>query len=325
MGISSYYILRGRDLGFARRSFAVAVGFGFASILSVMVLGDESGYTVGHAQRTKLAVIEAEYETQPAPAAFTVFGIPNEETMEVEHAVRIPWALGLIATRSIDKPVMGIRDIVVENEARIIEGVKAYGYMQSIRAGDKSPALRARFEEVKKDLGYGLLLKRYIENPTEATPELIKKAARDAIPRVTPMFWSFRLMVGIGVYMLGMITIGFYYTIRRQLDQKRWYLHVMMWSIPAPWIAIELGWFVAEYGRQPWAINDVLPTFLAVSSLTTADLLFSIAAFFLLYTAFLGIEMWLMFKFIRKGPSSLKTGRFHFEKKDIRPAYPGVE
>lgn len=325
MGISAFYILRGRDLGFARRSFAVAVGFGFASILSVLVLGDESGYTVGHAQRTKLAVIEAEYETQKAPASFTLFGIPNEETMDVEHAVRVPWALGLIATRSIDKPVMGIRDIVLENEARIKEGVKAYGYMERIRGGDKSPALRAQFENVKKDLGYGLLLKRYIEDPAKASADMIKTAAREAIPRVTPMFWSFRMMVGLGIYMLVMITMGLYYTARRQLDEKRWYLKAMLWSIPAPWIAIELGWFVAEYGRQPWAINDVLPTFLAVSNLTKADLIFSIACFFILYTIFLIIEMWLMVKFVKKGPSSLKTGRYHFEKSEPQPAYPAAE
>lgn len=325
MGVSSYYILRGRDLGFARRSFAVAVGFGFASILSVLVLGDESGYTVGHAQRTKLAVIEAEYETQKAPASFTVFGIPNEETMEVEHAIRVPWALGLIATRSLDKPVMGIRDIVLENEERIKEGVKAYGYMERIRGGDKSLQLRSQFEDVKEHLGYGLLLKRYIEDPAKASPEMIKKAAREAIPRVTPMFWSFRLMVGLGIYMLALITIGFYYTIRRKLDEKRWLLKTMLWSIPAPWIAIELGWFVAEYGRQPWAINDVLPTFLAVSNLATADLIFSITCFFLLYTSFLIIEMWLMVKFVKQGPSSLKTGRYHFEKNTPQPAYPAAE
>lgn len=328
MGISAYYILKKRDLPFARRSFAIAVGFGLASVLSVIVLGDESGYTLGHAQRTKLAVIEAEYETQEAPASFTIFGIPNEEKMDVEHAVRVPWALGLIATRSIDQKVVGIRDIVIENETRIRGGIKAYDYMSKIRGGDKSQATRDSFEKVKHDLGYGLLLKRYVENPVHATDEIVKQAAREAVPRVTPMFWSFRLMVGLGFYMLLMIGLGFYYTARRQLDAKTTYLKLMFWSIPAPWIAIELGWFVAEYGRQPWAISDVLPTFLAVSSLTTGDLIFSIASFFILYTIFLIIEMWLMVKFVRKGPSSLKTGRYHFEqiaKNDPKPAYPAAD
>src|SRR5690242_19437357 len=79
LGISAYYLLRGRDTGFALRSFAVAAGFGLASALSVIVLGDESGYTAGESQKVKLAAIEAEWETQKPPASFMVFGIPDEE------------------------------------------------------------------------------------------------------------------------------------------------------------------------------------------------------------------------------------------------------
>lgn len=325
MGISAYYILKGRDLAFARRSFAVAVGFGLASILSVIVLGDESGYTLGHAQKTKLAVIEAEYETQEAPASFNLIGLPNDKTMEVDYAVKIPYVLGLIATRSLDQEVTGLHDIIAENEARITTGIKAHDYMVRIRAGDKSEKLRADFEAVKDDLGYGLLLKRYVENPSDATPEQIKAAARDAMPAVAPMFWGFRMMVGIGIYMLGMIALGFYYTARRVLDKKRFYLKMMLLSIPAPWLAIELGWFVAEYGRQPWAVSDLLPTFLAASELTKADLIFSISGFFAFYTVLLIIEMWLMVKFAKIGPSSLKTGRYHFEKQVAVPAYPAAE
>jgi cytochrome d ubiquinol oxidase subunit I len=325
MGISSYYILKGRDLAFARRSFAVAVGFGLASILSVIVLGDESGYTLGHAQKTKLAVIEAEYETQEAPASFNLIGIPNDETMSVDYAVKIPFVLGLIATRSLDQEVTGLHDIILENEERIKRGIVAHEYMMRIRGGDKSETLRKDFEEIKHDLGYGLLLKRYVVNPSDATPEQIKAAAKDAMPAVGPMFWAFRLMVGIGIYMLGMIAIGFYFTAKRVLDKKRFYLKMMLLSIPAPWIAIELGWFVAEYGRQPWAVSDLLPTFLAASELTKADLIFSISGFFLFYTVLLIIEMWLMVHFAKIGPSALKTGRYHFEKQIPAPAYPAAE
>ncbi|MEW5995521.1 MAG: cytochrome ubiquinol oxidase subunit I, partial [Candidatus Zixiibacteriota bacterium] len=94
LAISAWYLLKGRDLAFAKRSFAIAAGFGLASALSVIVLGDESGYELGDVQKTKLAAIEAEYETLPAPAPFTLFGLPNDETMETEYAVKIPWALG---------------------------------------------------------------------------------------------------------------------------------------------------------------------------------------------------------------------------------------
>lgn len=95
LAISSYYILKGRDIAFARRSFAIAAAFGMASILSVIVLGDESGYELGDVQQTKLAAIEAEWHTEEAPAAFTVFGIPNQETMETDYAIKIPYVMVL--------------------------------------------------------------------------------------------------------------------------------------------------------------------------------------------------------------------------------------
>ncbi|MCL4140209.1 UNVERIFIED_CONTAM: hypothetical protein GTU68_013311, partial [Idotea baltica] len=126
LSISAFYLLKGRDIGFARRSFAIAAGFGFASICSVILLGDESGYEVGDVQKTKLAAIEAEWQTEPAPAAFTLFGFPNQETMETKHAIKIPYLLGIIATRSLSEEVQGIKEIVAENETRIRNGMMAY-------------------------------------------------------------------------------------------------------------------------------------------------------------------------------------------------------
>ncbi len=313
LGVSSWYMLKGRDMAFAKRSFSVAAGFGLASILCVMVLGDESGYTIGKAQQTKLAVIEAEYETLPAPAPFTVVGIPNDETLEMEHAVKIPWVMGLIATRSLDQEVMGIRDIIIDNEKRIRTGMIAYESLMKIRNGDKSEETRQAFDAVKDDLGYGFLLKRYIENPADATDAQIKQAAREAIPAVAPMFWSFRVMVGLAFYMLVLISLGFWYNAKRTIEHKKWLLKAFVFSIPAPWIAAEVGWFVAEFGRQPWSINNVLPTFMSVSDLTRADLIFSITCFSILYAIFFAIEMYLMFKFTRLGPSALHTGRYHHE------------
>ena len=315
LGISSYYLLKGRDVGFAKRSFSVAIGFGLASVLSVIVLGDESGYTIGEAQKTKLAVIEAEYETQEAPASFTAIGLPNDETMEVDYAVRVPWLLGLIATRSTDEEVQGIRDILVENDQRIRTGIEAYGYMEQLRAGDKSQDVVDGFNATKQDLGYGLLLKKYVENPADATDEHIAKAVDDSIPAVAPMFWSFRLMVACGMYMLALMLVGFYFNARRVVAEKRWLLKLFLFSIPVPWIAAELGWIVAEYGRQPWSISGVLPTFMSVSDLSHADLYFSMAGFFGFYTFLLIIEMWLMFRFARLGPSSLHTGKYYHETK----------
>ncbi|MGI2259546.1 cytochrome ubiquinol oxidase subunit I [Shewanella sp. GXUN23E] len=314
LAISSYYILKKRDLPFARRSFAIAASFGMASILSVIVLGDESGYETGEVQKVKLAAIEAEWHTEPAPAAFTAFGFPNDETMETDYAIKIPYVMGIIATRSLDEQVTGIRDLVTEHEARIRNGMDAYAMLEKLRAGDKSPELRAAFEAAKVDLGYGLLLKPYTAKIVDATDEQIKAAARSSIPSVAPLFFSFRIMVGLGFVMLFVFAAAFWQSTRHKIDEKPWVLKAALYSLPLPWIAIECGWFVAEYGRQPWTISEVLPTFMSASSLSVTDIWISIFTITAFYTVLLVVEIFLMVKFARLGPSSLKTGRYHFEK-----------
>ncbi len=314
LGISAWYLLKGRDLGFARRSFAVAAGFGFASILSVILLGDESGYEVGDVQKSKLAAIEAEWETEAPPAAFTLFGLPDDKAMETHNAIKIPYALGIIATRSISEPVEGIKDLVARYEDRIRSGMVAYRELEKIRQGTVDAEGEALFEMYKKDLGYALLLKPYTPNVLDASGAQIQLAARNAIPPVAPLFFTFRVMVASGIWLLFIFGAAFLLNARRTLYRNRWLLYLAVISIPVPWIAIETGWFVAEFGRQPWAIGEVLPTFMATSSLTANDLLISITGFALFYTALAIIEFFLMFKFARLGPSSLHTGRYHFEK-----------
>jgi cytochrome d ubiquinol oxidase subunit I len=314
LGISAYYLLKGRDLAFARRSFAIAAAFGLASSLSVIVLGDESGYEIGDVQKTKLAVIEAEWETEPAPAAFTLFGMPNDETMETDYAIKIPYVMGIIATRSLDEQVTGIKDLIVEHEQRIRNGMYAYELLQRLRNGEETDELKAEFDRVKVDLGFGLLLKKYTDNVVDATEEQIKMAARDTIPSVAPMFWAFRLMVACGFWMLLVFALAFYYTARRTAFNKPWLLRMALFTLPAPWIASEMGWFVAEFGRQPWAIGEILPTYVAPSVLSQADLIGSLIGFIGLYTLLAIVEMYLMIRFSRIGPSSLHTGRYHHEQ-----------
>ncbi|WP_439212813.1 cytochrome ubiquinol oxidase subunit I [Duffyella gerundensis] len=314
LGISAWYLLKGRDTAFAKRSFAIAASFGMAAILSVIVLGDESGYEIGDVQKTKLAAIEAEWETQPAPAAFTLFGLPDQEAQENRYAIQIPYLLGLIATRSVDQPVTGLKELLQQHEVRIRNGMKAYALLNTLRSGSQDPAVRAEFERHKQDLGYGLLLKRYTDNVADASETQIAQATQDSIPRVAPLYFSFRIMVLSGVLMLGIFIFAFWSVIRNRIGQRPWLLKAALYGIPLPWIAIESGWFVAEYGRQPWAIGEILPTAVANSSLTTGDLLFSMGLICGLYTLFLIVEMYLMFKFARLGPSSLRTGRYHHEQ-----------
>lgn len=314
LSISAFYLLRNRDVGFARRSFAIASAFGLASILSVILLGDESGYEIGEVQKVKLAAIEAEWDTHPAPAPFTLVGLPNQEQQTTDYAVRIPWLLGLIATRSIDEEITGIKDHISANEVRIRGGMQAYDLLQKLRNGEDTPANREAFNAVSDDLGYGLLLKRFTPNVSDATEAQIKMAALDSIPKVAPMFWSFRIMVATGVIMLFTFAAAFYYTARRREYKTRWLLKLAVLCLPLPWIAVETGWFIAEFGRQPWAIGEILPTYVATSTLSETDLWMSIGGFAALYSLFLCIEVFLMVKYVRKGPSALETGRYHYEE-----------
>jgi len=314
LAVSSYYLLKGRDLAFARRSFAVASGFGLASILSVIVLGDQTGYVVGQVQKVKLAAMEAEWETEPPPSHFTLLGFPDQEAQKTIAAIKIPWVGGIMVTRSLNTPVPGIKNLIAENEKRIRSGMIAYDMLGKLRSGDKSAHNKTLFDQNKENLGYGLLLKRYAPRVVDASEQQIRQAAQDTIPNVAAMFWSFRIMVGLGFYMLALIATSFYFCATRAFDQKRWLLKTLFYSLPVPWIAIELGWFVAEYGRQPWTIGEVLPTYFSASSLTSGDLIGSLVAVIGLYTVFLIVEMYLMTKFVRLGPSSLHTGRYYFEQ-----------
>ncbi|MCU1107568.1 cytochrome ubiquinol oxidase subunit I [Glaesserella parasuis] len=314
LGVSAYYILKGRDLGFARRSFSVGASFGLVAIISVLIMGDESGYEIGKAQPVKLAAMEGEFETHPAPAAWNAFVIPNTAEMKNEVAIAVPYAAGIIATRSLDTEIKGLKDLREENVQRVRNGIVAYGLLEKLRSGNYTAEDKEAFKAVQKDLGFGLLLKPYTDKVVDATEEQILKAAADTIPNVGPTFWSFRIMMIAGGLMLLLIIAAFVQNVRGTVGTKPLLLKALLWGIPLPWIAIESGWFLAEYGRQPWAVYEVLPTGVANSALTTADLWIAIGLLCGLYTLFLVVEMYLMFKYGRLGPSALKTGRYHFEQ-----------
>ena len=310
MSISAWYMLKRQDVEFAKKSFRIAVAFGVASILSVIILGDESGYTVGKSQQTKMATLEAMWETEPAPASFNLIALPNEQTMENDFAVKIPWVMGLIGTRSLDKQIPGIKEIIAENIGRIRNGREAVIALETLRQDRTDAQAQAAMKKYGDDLGFGLLLKSYVPDVRKATEEDIAHAARETIPRVTPMFWSFRIMVFCGCMLLLLLVVAFYASVRNNFAEKRWLLKWVFWSLPLPWLACEAGWFVAEYGRQPWTVYGVLPTNLSASSLTAASLWGSIFGFVTLYSILLTVEVYLMVRFSRQGPGSLGTGRY---------------
>jgi cytochrome d ubiquinol oxidase subunit I len=301
LAISSYYLLRGRNIAIAKRSIAVAAAFGLASALSVVILGDESGYLDNQNQKMKIAAIEGMWETEPAPAGFNLLGFPDQTLHTTHTIIRIPYLLGIIATRSLHQPVLGIQDLVSEAEQRIKNGIYAYSALQKIIKNPNDEIAKIELKNHGEDLGYALLLKRYNETIVNASEEQIKMAAWDTVPQVAPLFWGFRVMVACGIFFICLFATAFTLSVRNRL-QHRWFLKIAFLSLPLPWIASELGWVVAEVGRQPWVIQGILPTSLAISSLTSTSVYISLIGFIILYSFLACIELYLMLKYIRLGP-----------------------
>ena len=305
LAISAFYLLRHRHVALAKRSLAVAAGFGLAASLSVVVLGDESGYLTTQNQKMKLAAIEAEWQTTPAPASFTVFGIPDTATHETHFALRVPWVLGLIATRSIDEPVEGIDDLVKDAAARIRSGIIAYDALQTLKVSPLDMEVQAAFDAHKADLGYALLLKSIGVDPSQASDADIAKAAERTVPHVATLFWSFRVMVGLGLLFIFMFAFAFWVSATQRFERYRWFLRLCFYALPLPWVATSLGWIVAEVGRQPWVIEGILPTQLAASSVSGLQVLGSLIGFVLFYSALAVVDVYLMRRYVLMGPDEV--------------------
>jgi cytochrome d ubiquinol oxidase subunit I len=245
------------------------------------------------------------WETEPAPASFTVFGIPDVPNRTTHFAFHVPWVMGLIGTRSLDKQIPGINNLVEDTKGKIGQGILAYGAMLTLRKDPNDAQAKAMLSQYDTDMGYALLLKRYIADPRQATPADIDKAAVSTIPNVPVLFWAFRIMVACGLYFIALFAYSFWLASKRRLEANRWYLKLALYSMPLPWLAAELGWVVAEYGRQPWSIEGILPTALGVSSLTVGQVGISLGGFVFFYTALAVIDGVLMTKYARKGPDEL--------------------
>ncbi len=302
LGVSAFYLLRGRHVALAKRSFVIAAAFGVASVLSVIVLGDESGYTITDNQKMKLAAMEAMWKTEPAPASFTLVGVPDMQDHTTRFAINVPWVMGVIGTRSLDKQIPGILELVDKAKDRIRHGLTAYAALQRLKTDRTDATATATFNSASDDLGYALLLKRYVDDPLKATPDQIDQAAWSTVPSVPYIFFTFRFMVLFGFLLLAVFVLSLWYTMR-EVEAPRWLFRLALWALPLPWLAAELGWFVAEFGRQPWIIDGALPTFLATSELGVPDLALTIIGFTLVYGTLAVIEVTLMLQAIRKGPS----------------------
>ena len=290
----------------AKRSFRVAALFGIMSIFATITLGDALGYFDGKVQPSKLAAMEALWEQEPAPAGFNLFAIPSQSAQKNYLQIKIPYVLTPLVTHTLRTELPGIKEIRKDSIGRIENGIPALLALQKLSRDPQDEQALEQFKAHQMDLGYAFLLQRYSpeQDVSKATAADIERAATDTVPYVPAIFWSFRFMVGAGFTMLILLIFSAYYSLRNMVQEKRKLLVTLVWLIPLPFLACEAGWITAEVGRQPWAVFGMLPTWNAASSHSFLYMLFSLSGFVLLYSIFIVVEMVLMFKYARLGPSS---------------------
>ena len=264
----------------------------------------QARHIAAEAQEHGVMAMEALWTHEKAPMAFNVIAFPSQEEQRNLFALRIPAVLSLLVTHSWDNSVPAADALEKRAAERIRNGIPALEAMRRLSADPNDRAALEQFERHRADFGYAFLVQRYAADGdvTKATDADIARAAKDAIPEVWIVFWAFRLMVGFGLLMLAYFVLALTFTLRNNVERQRWFLRAAVWMIPVPFLAAEAGWVVAEVGRQPWTVYEVLPTWLSASTHGVAYMAFSLAGFMLLYTVFAIIEIVLMVQVIRKGP-----------------------
>lgn len=286
VGISCWYLLRGRNRRFALASVRVASVVGLVALLVVMFTGDRSGIEIAKHQPMKLAAAEG-LEDGGKRAPFSI--VPG---------IEVPGALSILATHDIDGFVPGINDVLngyTDNEGTVhlsaaekMErgriAVEAFTNYRTYYHTDLQQAADARreFEKHKDYFGYG-----HIQN------------AEDLVPNVPIVYWAFRLMVFGGSFLCLVLALCLWYERRKKLENARWLQHVALWSVPLVYLTGQAGWVVAEVGRQPWAIQDLMPVGVAVSQLQTSSVQTTFFVFLVLFTLLLIAEVRIMTKAIK--------------------------
>lgn len=310
VGVSSWYLLKKRDVEFARQSIKVGAIFGLIATLFTAMTGHSSANHVAQYQPMKLAVMEGLYEGGNGVGLIAV-GIPNPAKKSYKDDVdpyifkiEIPKALSLLGFNDFDAFVPGIKDIIeggyetkdgvaLSFEEKQARGKVALGALADYQKAmkDDRPEDAALFKEKLKEnyayFGYGFL----------ETPE-------QTIPNVPIVFWAFHIMVYLGGFFIVLFLAVIIYERTKKLENAKWLLWIALWSIPLSFIATEAGWIVAEIGRQPWIVQDLLPVQAAVSALSVQSVIISFSLFFILFTALLIAEVRIMLNQVRKGPEN---------------------
>lgn len=325
LGISSWFLIKKRETLFAKRSIVIASIFGVISSIILIGTGDSSAKEIVKTQPMKFAAMEALYEGQEK-AGLVAFGIlsgkENHKNLTADSKadfifkIEIPSMLSILAYGDPNHFVAGIKDLIMGNEE---QGIMSYrekierGYhaQQTLIAykeaqknnpeGEEYLALREKFadpvfmSEYFKYFGYG--------NYYDPNPEILEKNAFKMVPPISMTFYAFHIMVILGFYFLGLFALFLYLIMRNQLHNKKWLLWAAVWTIPLVYIASQAGWIVAEVGRQPWVIQDLMPTMKAVTQIDTTAVMITFWLFAVVFIGLFIAEIKIMTKQIKIGPN----------------------
>ena len=290
IGISCWYLLKKRETRFALASIRVAAIVGILGTIGVMGSGDSSGIHIAEYQPMKLAAAEG-LEDGGEGAPFSI--VPG---------VEIPNMLSILATHDVNGYVPGINnllngyttpegDTIPSAEEKIARGkvaINAFKEYRSLKESNPKAAVEARkvLDDNMQYFGYG-----YLDSPQEL------------VPPVTLVYWAFRVMVGLGSFLLLLMVVVLWSEYKKRLPNMKWLLWTALLSIPLVYFAGQAGWIVAEVGRQPWTIEGLLPVKAAVSSVSVAAVQTTFFLFVAIFTLFLAIEIRILIKAIKKGPN----------------------
>ncbi len=311
VAISGWYLLKKRHADFAVKSMLIGSIVGLVAFVMLAVTGDGSAYHVAQKQPMKLAAMEGLYEGKEGAGLVAVGMLNpakeryNDEADPYIFKIELPKLLSLLGYRNINAFVPGIVDIV-DGGYTLPDGTTALSFQERRERGLTAIKALADYQVAKEEgrdadaanhetilrenyahFGYGYL-----------------QTEEDLIPNVPLTFYSFHLMVMIGMYFILFFVVMLYFLYKRDMVKSRWLHYVALWSLPLAYIASELGWVVAEVGRQPWTIQDILPVQAASSAISSQNVITTFILFAVLFTGLLIAEVTIMVKQIRKGPDS---------------------
>lgn len=313
IGVSAWFILKKRHFEFARKSILLASVFGFFSIIATIFTGDTSAQDVTRTQPMKLAAMEG-LNRGGRGAEFTLIGfpvkdpqLPSERMRTVKYGITIPKMLSFLGYHDLNAYVPGIEDIMdgytsedgktypsleqrMANGRTAIEALKTY--KQAVK--DKNDAQAEESLRILRtnypDFGYGYLSSKY-----------------DAIPPIPLVFYSFRIMVGLGMLFILLFILAWWYAKKRKFDKFRFIPYLAIFCVPCAYIASQCGWIVAEVGRQPWVVQNLMPTNVAITRIASGWVVTTFWMFAILFTVLLIAEVSIMFTQIRKGVAEPKV------------------